>query len=185
MKGGGEVGEPSGHSVRLRPLNVNVIFFTFVVLLTFSSKLPRSIAEDLSECSLESNPRRNSTGSASIIVMLTAPPLVEASGFSSIVEAGMGTPRAAGDRGAWVDRDLGLPICAACSRLCAWDGIPLIPPPIGPALATSKLIGGIEALLQEEMLREEAETICAKMRFATSDFELLRARVNAGGAACC
>lgn len=91
--------------------------------------------------------------------MLTAPPLVVARGFSALNSI------------EFVDLDLGLPTGVACSRLCAWDGIPLIPPPMGPALARSKVIGGIPDELQPE-LRDDEEAMCENMRFATSDFEL-------------
>lgn len=44
-----------------------------------------------------------------------------------------------------VDLDRGRPVTAGASRskLSAWDGIPEVPPPIGPARAVSKLIDGI------------------------------------------
>lgn len=91
--------------------------------------------------------------------MLTAPPLVEAKGFSVLESI------------EFVDLDLGLPMGEACSKLSACDGMPLIPPPIGPALARSKVIGGIPDVLQDK-LREDEDAILENIRFATSDFEL-------------
>lgn len=61
----------------------------------------------------------------------------------------------------------------ACSKLSACDGIPLIPPPMGPALARSKVIGGIPDELQDK-LREDEDAMWENIRFATSDFELCR-----------
>ena len=94
-----------------------------------------------------------------MIVMLTAPPLVEARGFS--------VPESI----EFADLDLGLPIGGTCSKLSACDGIPLIPPPMGPALALSKVIGGIPDELQDKP-REDEDAIWENIRFATSDFEL-------------
>lgn len=91
--------------------------------------------------------------------MLTAPPLVEAKGFS--------VPESI----EFVDLDLGLPMGEVCCKLSACDGIPLIPPPMGPALARSKVIGGIPDELHDKP-REDEDAMWENIRFATSDFEL-------------
>jgi hypothetical protein len=72
---------PSGHFVTALPRNFKVIALTFAGLVTFSCKVPRSIAVLRSELSVCSNPCRKRTGSVSWIPTLI--PFPDASGFSS------------------------------------------------------------------------------------------------------
>ena len=54
-----------------------------------------------------------------------------------------------------VDLDLGLPGGGTCSRLWACEGMPVVPPPIGPARALSKVMGDIPNEWQVEFREDE------------------------------